>query len=100
MSLLSIAARHNVALYDAEGFDLDDPELRAAVIAALASRTDELFATVERLAAVRDYNLYAGECRAAETALRFALVDLDSLKPTLGEMASAGDRIEKAGRAA
>jgi hypothetical protein len=93
--LTSIAARHNVSRYDAEGDDLAESALRAAVISALVTRTNELFAKVEFLAPAKDVNLHAGEYRAAETALRFALVDLDALEPTLGEIAKVGEQLER-----
>lgn len=99
-SLTATAARHGVPRSDAEGFDLDERDLRAAVIAALVLRTDELFATVERLAPAKNYNAVAGEYRAAEVALRFALVDLDALKPTLGEIATVGEMRERKSTAA
>lgn len=98
--LTAMAARYDVPRVDAEGFDIEEPGLRLAVICALASRTDELFATVERLAPVKDHNVFTGEYKAAEVALRFALVDLDALKPTLGELSSAGEKREAASRAA
>jgi len=95
IGLPALCARHGISLSDAEGFDRDAAELRAAAISYLVTRTNELFATVERLAPVKGANLYSGRYQAAETALRFALVDLDSLKPTLGEIASVGEQIEK-----
>jgi hypothetical protein len=98
--LTALAARHGIQTYDADGYDLDEYDLRAACLAYLVKRTNELFAEVERMADARHLNLYAGTCRANETALRYALVDLDSLNPTLDEIADVGEQLEAEGKAA
>jgi hypothetical protein len=79
-NLRALANLYDVSTSDAEGYELSEPELHAAVVIGIAAARSEARRTIQRLSPLDECPGYLrGELAEADRVLRFADVDLAGL---------------------